>query len=51
MAGGACVCSRKMEYGDMMLKCKNIFYISIDNSSFSVYNKYEEREGGHRNEV
>ena len=34
-----------------MLKCKKIFYISVDISSVSAYNKSEEMEGGHRNEV
>lgn len=34
-----------------MLKCKKIFYITIVNSFVSVYNKSEETEGGHRNEV
>ena len=35
----------------LMLKCKKIFYISIDISFVSAYNKCEEMEGGHRNEV
>ena len=35
----------------MMLKCKKIFCIFIDNDSCSAYNKSEKREGGHRNEV
>jgi hypothetical protein len=34
-----------------MLKCKKKFYISVDISFVSVYNKSEEIEGGHRNEV
>ncbi len=34
-----------------MLKCKKIFYIPIDISFISAYNKCEEMEGGHRNEV
>ena len=34
-----------------MLKCKKIFYIYIDDSSVSAYNKSEEIEGEHHNEV
>ena len=40
-----------MEDGARLLKCKKIFYISIDISFVSAYNKCEEMEGGHRNEV
>ena len=34
-----------------LLKCKKIFYITVDISSFSAYNKSEKIEGGHHNEV
>jgi hypothetical protein len=34
-----------------MLKCKKIFYISVDIYFVTTYNKSEEIEGGHRNEV
>lgn len=43
--------NREMEDGACLLKCKKIFYISIDISFVSAYNKCEEMEGGHRNEV
>lgn len=43
--------NREMEDGARLLKCKKIFYISIDISFDSAYNKCEEMEGGHRNEV
>lgn len=35
----------------IVLKCKIIFYISVDISFVSSYNKSEEMEGGHHNEV
>ena len=41
----------KWKMGAYLLKCKKIFYISIDISFVSTYNKCEEMEGGHRNEV
>lgn len=41
----------KLKTGAYLLKCKKIFYISIDISFVSAYNKCEEMEGGHRNEV
>lgn len=41
----------KLKMGAQLLKCKKIFYIIIDISSVSAYNKSEEMEGGHRNEV
>lgn len=43
--------NRGMEDGGYLLKCKKIFYIIIDISSVSAYNKSEEMEGGRRNEV
>lgn len=41
----------KLKAGACVLKYKKIFYIIIDISSVSAYNKSEETEGGHRNEV
>lgn len=43
--------NREMEDWACLLKCKKIFYIPIDISFVSAYNKCEEMEGGHRNEV
>lgn len=43
--------NREMEDWGIVLKCKKIFYISIDISFVSAYNKSEEMEGGHHNEV
>ena len=43
--------NREMKEGVLQLKCKKIFYIYIDISFVSAYNKYEEMKGGHRNEV
>ena len=41
----------KWKTGVHLLKCKKIFYITVDISSFSAYNKSEKIEGGHHNEV
>ena len=43
--------NREIEDGAYLLKCKKIFYITVDVSSFSAYNKSEKIEGGHHNEV
>ena len=43
--------NREVGDGGTVLKCKKIFYISIDASFVSAYNKSEEMQGGHHNEV
>lgn len=43
--------NREVGDGSTVLKCKKIFYISVDVSFVSAYNKSEEIEGGHHNEV